>query len=90
VNGDSDDTPNVLPVANVAHAPLVRALHNHAILLGQTREQLRRIGDDIRSRVDIVPASQLAELGKVFRDEADSALDLARAAEKLAAAGAGR
>jgi hypothetical protein len=85
---DDEQTPAELPVANPAHAPLVRALSNHALQLEHTRRQLESIGERIRTRADIMPATELAELGRVFRDEADSAHDLARAAENLAGRGA--
>jgi hypothetical protein len=85
---DDDATPTDLPIANPAHGPLVRALFTHALVLENTARLLTAIREDLRARVDIAPASQMAELGKVFRDEADSALDLARAAERLALGGA--
>lgn len=86
---NDDVTPSELPVANPAHGPLVRVLSNHALVLERTARRLVAIREELRARVDIAPASQIAELGKVFRQEADSAHDLARAAERLAAGGGG-
>lgn len=86
MNSD-EETPADLPVANPAHAPLVRVLSTHALVLESTARQLIAIREELRARVDIAPASQMAELGKVFRQEADSAHDLARAAERLALGG---
>lgn len=85
---DDDVTPTARPrVANDANRGIVLALGHHALVLEQTCQRLAEIGARIASSVAPVSGGELVEIGRVFRAEADSAGDLARAAE-LAANGA--
>jgi hypothetical protein len=80
------DRPIRLPV-NPEHGPLVRALHNHVAMLDQVTRRVTAIEERICAQHEPVATADLVELGRAFRDEADSAHELARAAEKLAAGG---
>ena len=75
--------------AHPANEGLVRALHNHVLVLEHTARRVTAIEERICSGRDPVAAAEHAALGRAFRQEADSAHELARAAEKLAAAGGG-
>jgi len=74
----------VSDVANPELRPLVAVLSNHAIVLEDTKRQVRKIRDRLRVRKDPMPVSELDELGKVFRTESDSAIEVAKVAERLA------
>jgi hypothetical protein len=83
---DSDVTPRPTPiVANPLHRPLVLALGHHALVLEQTAIQVAAIKERIAVATDPIAVTELSELGRAFRREADSATDVAKAAEKAAA-----
>jgi hypothetical protein len=85
MSNPEENTPDLLPVVNPELRPLVRALSNHAIVLESTKRQVRSLRDRIRVHVGKLPTAELAELGRVFRAESDSAVAIAQATEKLAA-----
>jgi hypothetical protein len=87
--GDDVLTPPVerIAVSHEANRPLVLVLGHHALVLEETRARVTELRDRVAAANAPVAIGELAEIGRVFRREGDSAGDLARAAEKAAAGG---
>jgi len=85
-----DSGPGVarLPIVHEANRPLALALGNHALVLEQVRVSVSDLAERVRIAESPIASGELAQIGRAFRQESDSASDLARAAE-LAAGGKG-
>jgi len=80
-----DITPAVRPpINNPLNTTLVTVLWNHALVLEETRSRVDGLMQRIAESTASVAPAELAEIGRVFRREQDSAGDVARAAEKSA------
>lgn len=70
------------PVANPSNVALVTALWNHALVLEEVHRRVGELRDRIAGSTAPAGGAELVEIGRVFRREADSAVDVARAAER--------
>jgi hypothetical protein len=79
--GLSDDTPT--PAEPPVWRSLVRVLTNHVASLEDVKQRVSALAALIEQRAEPPRLGELAALGRAFRDESDSATDVARQVEAI-------